>query len=86
MHHMCLKLMCPRGRPRNLVVNFSVLHFGGPGSIPGHGPTLLISGHGVVVTHIQNRGQFARTLVQGKLPQHNNNNNNNKPSTVVFWV
>ena len=38
-----------------LVVKFGVLHFGSPGSVPGHGPTPLVGGHAVVVTHIQNR-------------------------------
>ena len=46
--------------------NFSVLLFGSPGSAPGHGPTPLISGHAVAVTHIQNRGRLTQMLAQGE--------------------
>ena len=42
------------------------LHFGGLGSVPGHRPTPLLSGHAVMATHIQNRGRLAQMLAQGK--------------------
>src|SRR3712207_8090203 len=32
-----------RTSPSDLMVKFGTLHFGGPGSVPGHGPTPLIS-------------------------------------------
>ena len=52
-------------QPYGLVIKFSTLHFGGPGSIPGHGPMPIIGGHAVVI-HIQNRGKLAQKLAQGK--------------------
>ena len=53
------------GQPSGLVVKFNVLHFGSPGSAPGHGPMLFVS-HAVVVTHIQNRIRLAQMLAQGQ--------------------
>ena len=47
------------------MIKFGALHFGGPGLVPGHGPTPL-SGHGVAVTHTQNRGKLAQVLAQGE--------------------
>ena len=40
------------GGPHGLVVKFSVLHFGGLGSLPRHGPTSFVGGHELVVTHL----------------------------------
>ena len=60
-----LKIIIKRGRPRGLVVRFGALHFGGLGSVPGRGPTPVVS-HVVVVTHIQNRGRLAQRLAQGE--------------------
>ena len=54
------------GQPCGLVVKFRVLHFGGPGSVPGHGPTSLLGSHAMVVTHIQNKGRLAQILAQGR--------------------
>ena len=48
---------------RGLEVNFSVFHLGGLGSVPGCGPTPLVSGHAEVATHIQNKGRLAQMLV-----------------------
>ena len=48
------------------MVKFSVLYFGSLGSVPGHGSTPLISGHGVAATHIQNRKRPAQMLDQGQ--------------------
>ena len=60
------KVSSTGGWPHGLVVKFSVLHFSGPGSDPGHGRTLFVGGHAVVVTHIQNRGRLAQMLAQGE--------------------
>ena len=49
-----------RGSPCGLVVKFG----GSPGSIPGCGPTPVISGHVVMAAHIQNRGRSAQMLAQ----------------------
>ena len=54
-----------RVRPSGLAVKLSMLHFSGQGLVPGCGPTLLIGGHAVVVTHIQNRGRMAQMSAQG---------------------
>ena len=54
------------GQPSGLVVKFGVLCFNSPGSVPGHGPTPLVGGHAVAVTHIQNRGRLAQMLAQGE--------------------
>ena len=54
------------GWPRGLVVKFSMLHFRGPSSVPWCGPTLLVSSHAVVATHIQNRGKVVQMLAQGE--------------------
>ena len=43
-----------------------MLHFGGPGLLPGHRPTPLASGHAVEATHGQNRGRLAQILAQGE--------------------
>ena len=59
------KEMMKRGQPHGLVVKFGVLCFDSLGSVPGHGPTLLVSSHAVAVTHIQNRGRLAQMLAQG---------------------
>ena len=66
------------GAVPDIVVKFGALHFGSPGSVPGHRPTPLISGHAVVVTHIQNRGRWVWILVKGQSSSPNNNNSNNK--------
>ena len=54
------------GQPCGLVIKFGTLHFGGPGSVPGGGPTPLVSGHAVVATHVQNRERLAHILAQGE--------------------
>ena len=48
------------------MVQFSVLHLGGPGSVPGRRCTLPGGSHAVAVTHVQNRGGLAQMLVQGE--------------------
>ena len=48
------------------MVKFGMLCFGGPASIPGHGPTPLGSSHAMVVTGLQNRGRLAQMLAQGE--------------------
>ena len=50
------------GQLHGRMVKFGALHFGGPGSVPRHGPTPLVHGHAVVVPHIQNRGRLAEML------------------------
>ena len=45
---------------------FRAFHFSSPGSVPRCGPTPLISGHAVAVTHIQSRGRLAQMLAQAK--------------------
>ena len=54
------------GWPHGLVVKFGMLCFGGLGSVPRYGPTLLIGSHAMATTHIQNRGRLAQMLAQGK--------------------
>ena len=44
-----------QGWPCGLMVKFCTHHCSGLGLVPGHGPTPLISGHAVVVTHIQKK-------------------------------
>ena len=67
------------GRPGCLVVKFSALHFSGPGSVPGHGPTPLIGGCAEAVTHIQNKGRLAQMLAHGKSSSAKKQNKNKKP-------
>ena len=55
------------GQPHGLVVKFSTLCFGDPGSVPGYGPTSLVGGHAVVVTHIQNRGRLVMYVSSGRI-------------------
>ena len=52
--------------PSGLVVKFGVLNLGGPGLAPRRGPTPLISGHAVVVAHIQKEEDWQQMLVQGE--------------------
>ena len=57
-----------RASPSGLVVKFGVLHFGGPGVIPGRGPIPLICqwpccGGGA---HIQEEEDWQQMLAQGK--------------------
>ena len=52
--------------PSSLVVKFGMLHFGGLGSVPRSGTTPLISGHAVVVAHIQKEEDWQQMLAQGK--------------------
>ena len=66
-----------KGQTHGLAVKFGVLHYGGPGSVPGHGPTPLIGGHAVAATHIQNRGRLAQMLAQGKSSSAKNKEENN---------
>ena len=47
----------------DLVVKVGAFHFGGPGSVPGCRPTLLVSGH--VVSHIRNRRRLATDVSLG---------------------
>ena len=61
-----LKKYVNQGQPHGIVVQFSVLCFGGPGLVPGSRPTPLIGGHAMVATHIQNRGRLAQMLAQGE--------------------
>ena len=53
-----------RGWPCGLVIKFDALCFCSLGSVPGHGPRPLVSGHAVAVNHIQNRGRLAQMLTQ----------------------
>ena len=55
-----------RGQPCVLVVKLSALCFGGPDSVPSHGPAPLVDGHAIAASHIQNRGRLAQMLAQGK--------------------
>ena len=48
------------------MVKFGALHFSGLGLVPGRGPTPLVSGHAVVVTHIQKGRRLAQLLAQGE--------------------
>ena len=41
--------------PGGLVVKFSMLCFGSPGSVPRCGPIPLVSGHAVAAAHIQKK-------------------------------
>lgn len=52
--------------PSGLVAEFSIIHISGLGLVPGRGPTPPVSGHAMVVAHIQNRGRLATVLAQGK--------------------
>ena len=61
-----LKKLLFRGQPRGLVVKFGALRFGGPGLVPGCGPTPLVGSRAVAVTHIQNRERLAQMLAQGE--------------------
>ena len=49
----------PGVQPCGAVVKFGALCYGGPGSVPGQGPTPLDSGHAVAATQKQNRGRLA---------------------------
>ena len=71
------------GQPRSLVVKFYVLHFGSPRLVPGLGSTLLICGHAVTTTLIQNRGRLAQLLAQGESPSAENKNQNTKKLTLA---
>ena len=53
-----IKEVIQYGWPQGLTVKFGTLHFGGAGSVPRRRPTPFISGHVVLVTHIQNRGRL----------------------------
>ena len=55
-----------QGLPHGLMIKFGMLCFVSPGLVPGHGPTTLISGHGVAATHVQNRGRLAQILAQSE--------------------
>ena len=48
--------------PCGLVIKFGVFHFGDQGSVHGCRPTLLLGGHAVVATHIQNKGRLGPAL------------------------
>ena len=54
------------GQPHGLVVKFGMLHFGSLGSVSRHGPTPLVGGHAVAMTHIQNRGRLATDVSSGR--------------------
>ena len=55
-----------QGQAGGLVVNFGVLHFGSPGSVPRRRPTPLISGHAVVAARIQREEDWQQMLAHGK--------------------
>ena len=56
-----------RASPGDLVVKFGMLHFGGSGSVPWHGPIPhIVSCHAVVVAHIQEEEDQQQMLAQGK--------------------
>ena len=46
------------GWPHGLVVKFSTLCFGSPGSVPRGRPIPLAHSHAVAATHIQKRGRL----------------------------
>ena len=53
--------------PGGLVVKFSTVCFGGLGSVPGHRPTQSsVSGHAVMVAHIQKEKDWQQMLAQGE--------------------
>ena len=54
------------GQPHGLEVKFSMHLFSDLGSVPGHEPTPLVSGHTVAVTHTQNGRRLAQMLSQGE--------------------
>ena len=64
---------CILGWPRSLVLKFSALYFSSLGSVPGHGPTPLVSVHAVAVTHIENKRRLAQMLAQGQPSSEKNN-------------
>ena len=53
--------------PGDLVVKLGPLYVSGPGSVPRHRPTPLISGHIVVMAHMKkkNRGRLAMDVSSG---------------------
>ena len=64
--------------PGGLVVKFSMLHFGCPGSFLRHGPTPLISGHALMAAHVQNKGRLATDVSSGQIFLSKNNKNKQK--------
>ena len=60
---MPLKNIGDSGQPHGLMVKFGTLCCG---LVPGHGPTLLVDGYTVVVTHRQNGGRLAQMLAQSE--------------------
>ena len=56
-----------RASPGGLRVKFSALCFGDPGSDPGWITIPLVSGHAVVVSHIQNGGRLATDVSSGPI-------------------
>ena len=57
-----------RASPGDLVVKFGTLHFSGLGSVPGRRNLhhLSISGHAVMVAHMQKEEDWQQTLTQGE--------------------
>ena len=55
-----------RGHPCGLVVKFSTLCFGDPGSVPKGRLTPFVGGNAMVATSVQNRGRLEHMLAQGK--------------------
>ena len=53
-------------RPSGLVVKFGALHFGSPGSIPGHRPKPFACQWPWVVAHIQKEEDWQWMLAQGE--------------------
>ena len=49
--------------PSGLVVKFGALCFSIPGSVPGRRPTPLVSGHAVVVAHIQKKEEGRQEML-----------------------
>ena len=70
-----------RGWPLGLVVKFGALHFSSPGWVPGCRYILLVGGHAVAATHIQNRGRLAQML-----PQDQSSSGKNKTGGDLTWI
>ena len=57
------------------MVKFGVLCFGGPGLVPGCGPTPLISGNAVEMAHVQKEEDRQQMLAQGESSSANKETN-----------
>ena len=74
------------GWSRGLLVKFSTLCFGSPGSVPGCESTPLISSHAVAATHIQIEEDWHRRQLRVNLPQQKVNKQINKDAILVCFI